>query len=281
MLKIRSLPLLVLPALLASCSPASESIPATAFFGATVWDGTGAPARPGTTLVVGNGRILGVVPDGQVPDGVEIVEEIDLSGRWVIPGLINTHGHVSGLWADDAIQDPAARVRGDLELYAAYGITTVASLGDDATVIEVRDASSPLDPRAHLLVAGPVVADFEAEAAGATATANADAHVDWLKLRVDDNLGTAEKMPWPAVQAVMDVGVARGIPVSTHVFYLEDAKRLLDMGSGMIAHSVRDVPVDDAFVTRLRETGVCYVPTPSSPSAHTPASSLVRRIRTS
>jgi imidazolonepropionase-like amidohydrolase len=258
---IRTLSLVLLSAALATCAPQSDATPATAFTGATVWDGTGSPSRPGTTILVSDGRVLALVPDGTVPDGVHVVEEVDLTGRYVTPGLVNAHGHVSGLWADDGIEDPTERVRGDLALYAAYGVTTVNSLGDDATVLAVRDAASDHAPHARLLAAGPVIADTEPAAARASASANADAGVDWLKLRVDDNLGTTRKMPWDAVAAVMEVGAERRLPVATHVFYLEDANRLLDMGSSMIAHSVRDTAVDEAFIARLRERGACYVPT--------------------
>jgi imidazolonepropionase-like amidohydrolase len=68
-------------------------------------------------------------------------------------------------------------------------------------------------------------------------------------------------MPWEAVAAVMDVGRERGLRVATHLFYLEDAKRLLELGTGLIAHSVRDRDVDAEFVSALRASGVCYVPT--------------------
>ena len=68
-------------------------------------------------------------------------------------------------------------------------------------------------------------------------------------------------MPWDAVQAVIDVGVDAGVPVATHMFYQADAMQLLNRGTGMIAHSVRDVPVSDAFVTALADADVCYVPT--------------------
>ena len=49
--------------------------------------------------------------------------------------------------------------------------------------------------------------------------------------------------------------------MTTHVFYLEDALRLLEMGTAMVAHSVRDRPVDADFARALSERGVCYVPT--------------------
>ena len=49
---------------------------------------------------------------------------------------------------------------------------------------------------------------------------------------MDDNLGTTSKMRWEAVSAVMDVGREHEIPVATHMFYLEDAKRLLELGTG-------------------------------------------------
>jgi imidazolonepropionase-like amidohydrolase len=186
---------------------------------------------------------------------------VSLEGKYVIPGLIESHGHVTGAWADEGVSDPMERVRADLLLYARYGVTTVNSLGDDETVIAVRDVAQPTEPRARVLAAGPVVTDNDPAAARATATATADMGVDWLKLRVDDNLGAGRKMPWEAVAAVMEVGRDRGIPVATHMFYLEDAKRLLELGTGMLAHSVRDTDVDQELISMLRESGVCYVPT--------------------
>jgi len=241
---------------LAACGDSQST--ATAYTGATLWDGTGAPAVRGATLVVDGGRIVAVGADVDVPRGAQTVS---LEGRYVVPGLVESHGHVTGAWAPEGVTDPMERVREDLLLYARYGVTTVNSLGDDATVIAVRDARAPSDAYARVHAAGPVVADNDPAAARATALANADMGVDWLKLRVDDNLGSSAKMPWDAVAAVMEVGRERGIPVATHMFYLEDAKRLLELGSGMLAHSVRDTDVDADLVGLLLESGSCYVPT--------------------
>jgi len=250
----------ILPALALLCFVAPSSLPAqvVAYVGATVWDGTGAPASANTTIVVADGRITAVSTDGQIPQGAEIVF---LEGKYVIPGLVNTHGHVSGLWAPDDVSGEADRIRGDLELFAKYGVTTVNSLGDTQAALDVRNDAKPTDARARLLAAGPVIAATTATEARAAAMANADAGANWLKVRVDDNLGTSAKMPWEAVQAVMDVAQERGLRVATHLYYLEDAKRLLEMGTGLVAHSVRDLPIDDAFVASLAERGVCYVPT--------------------
>lgn len=236
----------------------TSSTPVTAFTGATVWDGSGQPSINDATILVRDGTVLSVEAGGAVPRGSEVVS---LEGRFVTPGIIDAHAHVSGYWADAAIEDPLERIHGDLELYAWYGVTTVNSLGDESVAMTARDAASPVDARARLFVAGPVITDFTEEGARAAAAMNADAGVDWLKLRVDDNLGTSEKMPWEAVQAAVDVSNERGVPLAAHLFYLEDAKRLLDMGADLVAHSVRDLPLDDDFIARMQAAGVCYVPT--------------------
>lgn len=230
-----------------------------AFTNATFWDGNGGEAVVNGVMLVRDGRIesLGTEP---APDDAT---RIDLGGAFVIPGLINTHGHVSGRWADADRSDSTERVIGDLELLARYGVTTVNSLGGEPPeAFAVRDAQDiPTLDRARLYVAGPVITDNDPSAARATAEANIAMGVDWLKLRVDDNLGSVEKMPWEAVQAVMDAGSAADVPVATHVFYQEDATKLLEMGSALIAHSVRDGAINDEFIAQLAETGVCYVPT--------------------
>ena len=238
--------------------PTSVTGQTVAFTGATVWDGTGAPAQPGLTLLVEDGRIVATGHDIALPEHAEIVP---LDGKFVIPGLVNAHGHVTGAWAEEPGLTPGDRVREDLLLYARYGITSVLSLGDDDSALAVARADA-IDPRhARLRAAGPVVAARTPRAAREAAEANVAAGANWLKLRVDDNLGTSDPMPWDAVEAVFEVGAAHDVPVATHLFYLDDAHRLLDLGTGLVAHSVRDRGVDDAFVTGLLASGVCYVPT--------------------
>ena len=231
---------------------------AVAYTGATVWSGRGAPPVTDAILLVDGGRVVAVGRHVEVPPGAA---EVPLAGKFVMPGMVEAHAHVSGDWAPAEATSPEDRVRGDLLLYARYGVTTVNSLGDGAAVLAVRDAAGPMPPHARLLAAGEVITASDPERARTDALRNADRGVDWLKLRVDDNLGATPRMPWEAVAAVMQVGRERGIPVATHMFYLDDSKRLLELGSGMLAHSVRDTDVDQELIDGLLEHDVCYVPT--------------------
>jgi imidazolonepropionase-like amidohydrolase len=231
----------------------------TAFVGATLWDGTGAPAVRHATLVVSNGRVVSV-GTGPAPEGATVV---NVDGRWIIPGLVNAHGHVTGYWAGDEITDTLSRIEGDLLLYARYGVTTVNSLGDEPSQAKwARDVQdSPTLRRARLHFAGPVITATTAKNAAAAVDANAAFGVDWIKIRVDDNLGTVQKLPWPVVDTVIEEAHAKGLRVATHLFYLDDAKRLLRMGSDLVAHSVRDADADEELISLLKERDVCYIPT--------------------
>ncbi len=248
----------------ADSAPATEPAPlpglgAVAYTSANVWNGSGAAPLRNATLVVRDGRVESVSSDA-APEGAETV---DLEGAWVIPGFINAHGHVSGRWAADEVQGDAARVEGDLALYARYGVTTVLSLGGapkDSFGLRSAQNMASLE-RARLLLAGDIVFSQDPAEAAAMTQANIDAGVNWIKLRQDDNLGATEKMSWDALEAAMQVANAANVPVATHIFYMDDAARLLGMGSGLIAHSVRDQPVSDEFVQTMLDSGVCYVPT--------------------
>jgi len=241
----------------------TASAQVTAFVGARLIDGTGRVIENGTLLIDG-ARIVAAGPAAStaVPAGAT---RINAAGKTILPGLVNAHGHVaatSGLRTDPASYTPENLTR-QLRTYAQYGVTTVFSLGDDqAAGFELRNqqASGPLD-RARLFVAGAVITGDTADAARAMAGRVADMKPDLLKIRVDDNLGTGRKMPEAAWRAVIDEAHKRNLKVAVHIYSLADAKATLAGGGDFIAHSVRDVPVDAAFITAMKSRDVCYSPT--------------------
>jgi hypothetical protein len=85
--------------------------------------------------------------------------------------------------------------------------------------------------------------------------------VDFIKIRVDDNLGTAEKMKAEIYQAVIARAHEKGFKVASHLFYLDDAKGLLKAGTDFVGHSIRDQAIDDEVMGLFKERNVCYCPT--------------------
>jgi imidazolonepropionase-like amidohydrolase len=234
-----------------------------AFVGAELFDGESSPAGT-SVIVVRDGRIEAVGPASQVevPEGAEVV---DLSGKYVTPGWIEAHGHVGGAKGLDtgAAAKTTENVESQLTLMAAYGVTSVFSQGGEPdAAFALRDGSDdPALNRARLTMAGTIVTGPTPEEARAQVDADAEAGVDWIKIRVDDNLGSSPKMSKETYTAVIEQAHQHGLKVSAHLYYLEDAKGLLDAGVDMIAHSVRDVEVDDELIATLKEKGVCLVPT--------------------
>ena len=243
----------------AGCAPEPAGSDVTAFVGAQVWDGTGAEPIIDAIMLVSDGRIMGVAAasDIDIPRGATVV---DLSGLFVIPGLINTHGHVGGTLGLEGGHYTEENLDRQLRLYSAYGITAVNSLGGDQELgLRVRDED--LHGRAHLYVAGAVVTGETVEEALAVVEANAAMGVDWIKIRVDDNLGTTAKMAPEIYGPVIERTHDRGLRLASHLFYLEDAKALLRAGTDFVAHSVRDREVDEEFLELMAERQVCYSPT--------------------
>lgn len=61
---------------------------------ATVIDGTGAPAQPGVSIAIEGGRITGLGAELAAPPGATV---LDVSGKFLIPGLWDMHVHLRGL----------------------------------------------------------------------------------------------------------------------------------------------------------------------------------------
>lgn len=234
-----------------------------AFVGATIIDGTDAEPLEDGVLVITDGRIRTVGPRSAVtlPPGTEV---IDVAGKYIMPGLINAHGHVG---ATVGLNGNGGYTRNNLlrqlGLYARYGVTAVNSLGGDQVEgFDLRNEQfdNGLN-RARIYVAGSVVVGDSEQAIRDEVNRNADMGADFIKVRIDDNLGASEKMSRPFFEALVDQAHIRRLPVAVHLYYLDDAKFMLDANADIIAHSVRDLAVDREFIDKVIASDTCYIPT--------------------
>src|SRR5262245_62114499 len=244
---------------------AGQSVTSTgvkAFVGARLIDGSGKGAVENATLIVRDGRVEAVGPASKIkpPAGAQT---INLSGKFIIPGLISTHVHVSDV---QGLRPPAYTDENTLRqlgVFARYGVTAVLSLGGEKEpAFKARDAqnTSGLD-RTRIFLAGEVITGKTPEEARQMVARVAAAKPDIIKIRVDDNLGATAKMPPEVYRAVIDEAHQRGLRVAAHIFYLEDAKGALRAGADFIAHSVRDKEIDEEFISLMKKRGVPYCPT--------------------
>ncbi|MEQ8956131.1 MAG: amidohydrolase family protein [Gammaproteobacteria bacterium] len=232
-----------------------------AFIGATLIDGTDAPPLANSTILITDGYIRAVGPSADVTVPAN-AQRIDVAGKYIIPGMINAHGHAGdtlGLSAGNYSRD---NLLDHLGLYARYGITTVYSLGgDEAAGFALRNEQFTPDlDRARIFVAGTVVSGDDAASVRSQVNRNADMGADFIKTRVQSG-GELPTIDRELFQTLVDQAHSRRLPVAVHIYYLGEAKMALQAGADLIAHSVRDRIVDDEFINLLRSNNVCYIPT--------------------
>ncbi len=244
--------------------------------GFTLIDGSGRQPVPNAALIVVDGRIEWAGPQSElkVPPGAQAMH---LAGKYVMPGIMNLHGHLGN--TVDLAQDPKnftrANVEKQLKLYASYGVTSVVSMGtDQGLIFQLRAAQRAGRPRmTRIFTAGrgfTGTGGYPTTAQGmkgvpfeVSSTADVDRDVaelalkkvDLVKIWVDDHLGHDKKIPLGLAKAIIADAHQHGLKVAAHVFYLDDAKALIDAGLDGLAHSVRDKPVDDELIAAMKKHG--------------------------
>jgi len=238
-------------------TPAGGTVALT---GARVIDGTGRAPLEQATIVIANGRIdaVGTVAAVKIPAGAT---RVDMSGKTIMPGIVNAHGHLS---FDKSSRPARDRLTGQLRVYADYGVTTAVILGTEAddlqTALQLRDEQEhgTLD-RARVYAAGPSIRKLKtADEARTAVDRYADAGVDLIKMHI---FGTPDDTPPAVYKVLIDEAHKRGLRVAAHLFYYNDARGLLDAGVDVIAHSVRDRDVDAPLIASIKQRNVGYIPT--------------------
>ena len=267
-----------------ACSDPTPEAPRStvvAYEGATLITGDGGPPLGGGVLVVDQGVItdVGLATNVTIPEGATVV---DLTGKTVMPTLVDLHGHIGyqrGLGYDEA-NYTRENLIDHLNRYAYYGVGTIVSMGTDpgdlAFQIQAEQQAGTLGgARLHTAYrgfarpnAGPGAAALRASAYGVSTEEQARALVaelaetpaDFVKIWIDDRGGRVEKLTPDLYRSIIEEAHARGLQVIAHVFYLEDARELVEAGVDGFAHLVRDAEMDDALVAAIVENDVFVMP---------------------
>jgi imidazolonepropionase-like amidohydrolase len=248
--------LLALASAAALAFPAVSAAQTTALTRATVIDGSGAAPMRDHTIVMEAGRIREMGPSSSVkiPAGATVV---DATGKFVVPGIINAHGHVAS--------DTAER---ELRQYASYGVTTTVSQGTDKgdVLVKIKREQQAGNLRASRVMTtmwrfdpNPDVATPE------QARAKVDEIVaqgaDLVKVWVEGQYGTRAKIASDIRIAVLDQARKHGKITTTHIYEIEDARMMIGAGVNILAHAVRDREVDADFIALMKKHNVALIPT--------------------
>jgi len=219
-------------------------------------------AYEGARLIVGDGRVIenatlvvdgakiaqaGAAGEVRVPAGAA---RVNLSGKTLMPMIIDTHTHLSSK-REDLLRDLRAR--------AYFGVSAALSLGlDGFALLDVRKQALPGAARFFsagrgitMPEPGRTTAPFwvTSAAEGRKAVDEDAAHkVDIVKIWVDTRDGKYQKLSPEIYGAIIDEAHKRGLRVIAHLFDLEDAKGLVRARIDAFAHGVRDKDIDDEFV---------------------------------
>ena len=205
-------------------------------------------------FVLEGDRIWGLVESGQ--DWPMDYEVHDLSGQWVIPGLIDSHVHLSHGGATSWVGDT---VEQNLRATLAWGVTGVVDAGGPEEIFALRDRIGAGELRGPRMVAtGPFLTAEESHPCEtrydrdlcvfvdgdgqAQADQLASAGADFLKVALSDYQFT----DWPGER--LDLGdladiLGAGHPALTHVASGDDMADAVAAGAQNLVHTPFDAPL--------------------------------------
>jgi len=211
--------------LLLGCKTAGND--GIALVGATLIDGTGGPALTNSVVLVRRGRIesVGERSGFQLPRNTR---EVDVAGRWIIPGLIDAHAHL-------APSLPWARPR-----YLAWGVTTLRDVhggfGSLSVLRNRRVGAGPDGPRIY--AAGAMIDGLPTtypDAIGVNGEKDARKAVDRLVTAGTDLIKVYTRIDAPLLRAIVDEAKAFNLGVTGHLG-LTDALAAAKAGIASIEH---------------------------------------------
>ncbi|MEP1096896.1 MAG: amidohydrolase family protein [Cyclobacteriaceae bacterium] len=259
--------------------------------GATVFDGNGRVIE-NAIVIVEDGRIKSVGGSNvTLPVRASI---IDVTGKFIMPGLVDAHVHFFQTAFFDSRPD-AGDVRDSIsyievqafqranpdryyEAYLRSGITAVYDVGGFNWSVDLqRTAENDLNAT-HVAAAGVLITPASEQQIATFNTPNEDVmrHLATEEIGrkvVQENSlnGSTGIKIWAMspndpdfvkkIEGVADETVLQGNKLIVHATALDQAKLALRLNAKLLVHSVENEEVDDEFITLIKENEAVYTPT--------------------
>ncbi len=241
-----------------------------AFTRATVIDPMVGTPMENATVLVENGLITLIESGGAIPSGTRVV---DLDGRYLVPGLIDAHVHISNL--SDARRAllsgvTTARSMGG-SFFADIGLRELFERGAFAGP-EILAAGYHVRPRPAegLFLDDPDLSDLLGtdirgpEALRRVVRSMLDRDVDFIKINATERAGLPETDPRkpfftePEISAVVAEAASEGVPVAAHAHGDAGARAAVSAGVRSIEHGTY---LREATLRLMLDHGTYLVPT--------------------
>ena len=265
--------------------------PAVIYEGARLIVGDAAtPPIEGGAFLVQGGLITAIGRKGAVtaPAGAA---HVDLTGKTVMPALVDVHAHFGYEKYTRAAGDSRAEhytpenLLDHLQRDAFYGVGTANDGGTASVPISLRfqadQRAGKYPPAAQymfnpgivppeggpddILIKGtrPLHANYEVTRASEARAAVQDIaarKIGHVKIWIGDRGGSYPAMPHEVYDAVIDEAHKRNMKVHAHAMSLRDQKDILRAGADLLVHIVTNTKLDDELLALVREKKPYWVP---------------------
>lgn len=273
-----------------SCSDVQSEDDVKILRGATLFDGTGAPAIDHSVIVVRNGKIDCVGEEGNCPSSPN-AEVIDVTGKYITPGLIDAHVHFFQTGFFDGRPDaldlrdtyPYSKVAAyqkehPQRYYNSYlcsGITGVYDVGGFSWSIDFQESAEENPNAPHVAAAGPLITPSKTTIINTPADktlVNLNSKetgrqiVEYLSALESTGLKLWQLRPeneeyMSRVKVVAEEAEKHNKELIAHATSLRQAKEAVKYGASLLVHSVSDKQVDQEFLDMTKKQGTIYTPT--------------------
>ncbi len=264
-----------------------------AIVGGTLVNPDGVKPLRDSIILIEDSRIVKVGTGKQVkiPATAEVIHA---EGKWIIPGLVDTHIHFfqsGGLYTrpdvidlrkyvpyqEQELAQIRLRLQDTFERYLRCGITSVVDVGGPFWNFAVRDLAAKTVRAPRVLVAGPLISTYQPEAlttddppilkvntveeAQALVRKQIARKTDLIKIWYIVQPGQKPEDFFALVRETVNESHRHGVRVAVHATGLETARKAVEAGADILVHDINDREVDPAFVALLKQRKVILTPT--------------------